>query len=169
MRRRANRRLARVVADPGGGTALAEVLLVMDLSSLLWALVGGALIGTSASLMLYFNGQVTGISGIVGGLLAPAQRSASWRWLFVLGLVVGGAVMVVVRPAAFATAGTPSIGVTLLAGLLVGVGTRVGSGCTSGHGVCGMSRLSPRSITATITFIVAGVVTVAIRAVGGAA
>lgn len=140
----------------------------MQSSSILWALAGGALIGTSASLMLYFNGKVTGISGIVGGLLSRDARSPPWRLLFVLGLVVGGAFMVAVRPTAFSTDGAPSIGITLLAGLLVGVGTRLGNGCTSGHGVCGMSRLSPRSIAATLTFIATGVVVVAItRALGG--
>lgn len=140
----------------------------MQSSSILWALAGGALIGTSASLMLYFNGKVTGISGIVGGLLSRDAQSTPWRLLFVLGLVVGGAFMVALRPAAFSTDGAPSIGITLLAGLLVGVGTRLGNGCTSGHGVCGMSRLSPRSIAATLTFIATGVVVVAItRALGG--
>ena len=140
----------------------------MQSSSILWALAGGALIGTSASLMLYFNGKVTGISGIVGGLLSRDARSPPWRLLFVLGLVVGGAFMVALRPAAFSTDGAPSIGITVLAGLLVGVGTRLGNGCTSGHGVCGMSRLSPRSIAATFTFIASGVVVVAItRALGG--
>ena len=118
--------------------------------------------------MLYFNGKVTGISGIVGGLVSRDARSPPWRLLFVLGLVVGGACMVALRPAAFSTDGAPSIGITLLAGLLVGVGTRLGNGCTSGHGVCGMSRLSPRSIAATLTFIATGVVVVAItRALGG--
>ena len=137
-------------------------------SSILWALAGGALIGISASLMLYFNGKVTGISGIVGGLVSRDARSPPWRLLFVLGLVVGGAFMVALRPAAFSTDGAPSIGITVLAGLLVGVGTRLGNGCTSGHGVCGMSRLSPRSIAATLTFIASGVVVVAItRALGG--
>lgn len=140
----------------------------MQSSAMLWALAGGALIGTSASLMLYFNGKVTGISGIVGGLFSRTAHQAPWRFLFVLGLVVGGAVMVTLRPAAFSTEGAPSLGVTLVAGLLVGVGTRMGNGCTSGHGVCGMSRLSPRSITATITFIATGVLVVAItRALGG--
>lgn len=150
------------------GTSLADTVLVMQSSSILWALAGGALIGTSASLMLYFNGKVTGISGIVGGLLSRDPQSPPWRLLFVLGLVVGGAFMVALRPAAFSTDGAPSLGITLLAGLLVGVGTRLGNGCTSGHGVCGMSRLSPRSIAATLTFIATGVIVVAItRALGG--
>lgn len=140
----------------------------MQSSSILWALAGGALIGTSASLMLYFNGKVTGISGIVGGLLSRDVRSPAWRLLFVLGLVVGGAFMVALRPAAFSTDGAPSIRITILAGLLVGVGTRLGNGCTSGHGVCGVSRLSPRSIAATLTFIATGVVVVALtRALAG--
>ena len=123
------------------------------------AIEGGALIGVSASLMLAFNGRVTGISGIVGGLLVPTTGDVAWRALFVAGLVLGGLLALAVSPAAF-SAGGASLGVVLLAGLLVGFGTRVGNGCTSGHGVCGVSRLSPRSAAATLTFIGAGALTV---------
>ena len=130
------------------------------------ALEGGALIGVSASLMLGFNGRVTGISGIVGGLVAPASGDVAWRALFVAGLVLGGLVAHALWPAAF-TVTTASTGVTVLAGLLVGFGTRVGNGCTSGHGVCGVSRLSPRSLAATATFIAAGALTVLVTR-GGA-
>lgn len=130
------------------------------------ALQGGALIGLSASLMLAFNGRVTGISGIVGGLLLPKPGDVAWRALFVLGLVLGGAVALALSPTAF-TAGNGSIGVVVLAGLLVGFGTRVGNGCTSGHGVCGISRLSPRSLAATLTFIGTGAITVFLTGGGG--
>lgn len=130
------------------------------------ALQGGALIGLSASLMLAFNGRVTGISGIVGGLLIPKPGDISWRALFVVGLLLGGIIAMGVAPAAFSR-GVAAPGVVALAGLLVGFGTRVGNGCTSGHGVCGISRLSPRSLAATATFITAGAVTV--LATGGGA
>jgi uncharacterized membrane protein YedE/YeeE len=113
----------------------------------------------SASLMLALNGRVTGISGIVGGLLIPKPGDIAWRALFVAGLLLGGVIALGVSPAAF-TPGVAAPGVVALAGLLVGFGTRVGNGCTSGHGVCGISRLSPRSLAATVTFISAGAVTV---------
>ena len=130
------------------------------------ALQGGALIGLSASLMLAFNGRGTGISGIVGGLLIPKAGDISWRALFVLGLLLGGVIALGVSPAAFSR-GAAAPGVVAVAGLLVGFGTRVGNGCTSGHGVCGISRLSPRSLAATVTFIAAGAVTVLVTG-GGA-
>ncbi len=130
------------------------------------ALQGGALIGLSASLMLAFNGRVTGISGIVGGLLLPKPGDIAWRALFVAGLLLGGVIALGVSPAAFSR-GVAAPGVVALAGLLVGFGTRVGNGCTSGHGVCGISRLSPRSLAATVTFIAAGAVTVLVTG-GGA-
>ncbi len=130
------------------------------------ALEGGALIGVSASLMLGFNGRVTGISGIVGGLVAPTAGDVAWRALFTAGLVLGGVIAYALWPSAFTTS-TASLGTVLLAGLLVGFGTRVGNGCTSGHGVCGISRMSPRSLAATVTFIAAGALTV-LAAKGGA-
>lgn len=129
------------------------------------ALAGGALIGVSASLMLAFNGRVTGISGIVGGLVHPSAGDVAWRALFVAGLVAGGIVAAFTLPGAFTGAST-GIGTALVAGLLVGVGTRVGNGCTSGHGVCGVSRFSVRSIAATLTFICTGALVV--LATGGA-
>ncbi|MFO0652474.1 MAG: YeeE/YedE family protein [Polyangiales bacterium] len=131
------------------------------------ALEGGALIGIAASLMLAFNGRVTGISGIVGGLLSPTAGDVMWRALFVAGLLAGGALALAATPAAF-TAGGRSLATIGAAGVLVGFGTRVGNGCTSGHGVCGISRLSPRSLAATMTFISAGAITVLVtRAVSG--
>lgn len=130
------------------------------------ALEGGALIGLSASLMLGLNGRVMGISGIVGGLLSPTAGDIAWRALFVAGIVGGGLIALATMPGAF-SAGTASVGLVVLAGLLVGVGTRVGNGCTSGHGVCGISRFSPRSVAATLTFIGAGAITVLLTG-GGA-
>lgn len=120
--------------------------------------IGGALIGIAAILLLATLGRIAGISGIVWGAIAGPQRG--WRWLFLLGLMAGGAL------AHFATGlpipETPAThpGLAVLGGLLVGIGTRMGSGCTSGHGVCGIGRLSPRSIVATVTFMASGVVTV---------
>jgi uncharacterized membrane protein YedE/YeeE len=130
------------------------------------ALQGGALIGLSASLLLGLNGRVMGISGIVGGLLAPSAGDVAWRALFVAGLVGGGLIALAAMPGAF-SAGSASLGMVLLAGLLVGVGTRIGNGCTSGHGVCGISRFSPRSVAATLTFIGTGALTVLLTG-GGA-
>lgn len=120
--------------------------------------LGGALIGVSASLMLILNGRITGISGILNALMRrPDQAELPWRGLFVVGLVLGGALMIT----AFEQKTLPpSIGVALLAGALVGVGTRLANGCTSGHGVCGLSRLSIRSLVATVTFIATGALAV---------
>lgn len=126
----------------------------------LWSgLAGGVLIGCAATLLLWLNGRIAGISGIVGGLIAPSRGEVSWRLVFVLGLLLGGS----------AYAGlTGSLNVDiqvswplmLVAGFLVGVGTRLGSGCTSGHGVCGIGRLSRRSIVATAVFFIAAMATV---------
>lgn len=125
-----------------------------------WAsLAGGVLIGLAAALFVLLNGRIAGISGILGGLLKPVKADLGWRIAFLLGLVAS--------PAAYAWMArlpSPQIdaswGALVLAGLLVGVGTRYGSGCTSGHGVCGLSRLSPRSLVATATFMAAGFATV---------
>jgi uncharacterized protein len=123
------------------------------------ALAGGALIGVAAAMFALLNGRIAGISGIVGGLLRPAKGDVGWRAAFVLGLV--GAPMVYLL---FAAVPKPQIdadfGALIAAGLLVGIGTRYGSGCTSGHGVCGLSRLSFRSFAATLTFMGAGFATV---------
>jgi uncharacterized membrane protein YedE/YeeE len=124
---------------------------------IVFALAGGAVIGLSASLMLMLNGRIAGISGIVGGLLQPQAGEVAWRAWFLAGLLVGGTVLFALRPDFFGTASVPSA-VVVVAGLLVGFGTRLGSGCTSGHGVCGVSRLSKRSIVATITFMVSGAI-----------
>ena len=124
------------------------------------ALLGGLLIGTAASLMLLLKGRIAGISGIVGGLLHPSKGDASWRALFLIGMMTAplGALLVTGHlPEISAQASTRTI---LLSGLLVGFGTRLGSGCTSGHGVCGLARRSPRSLVATLTFIASGALAV---------
>ncbi|MEP6721769.1 MAG: YeeE/YedE family protein [Variovorax sp.] len=123
------------------------------------ALAGGGLIGIAAAIFVLLNGRIAGISGVLGGLLWPVRGDSAWRIAFVLGLV--GAPLVYLL---FAALPQPQIdagyGALILAGLLVGAGTRYGSGCTSGHGVCGLSRLSPRSLVATVAFMGAGFVTV---------
>ncbi|MEJ8813460.1 YeeE/YedE family protein [Variovorax ureilyticus] len=123
------------------------------------SLLGGVLIGLAAAMFALLNGRIAGISGVLGGLLRPAKGDIAWRAAFVLGLV--GAPIVYLL---FAALPRPHIdasyGALVLAGLLVGLGTRYGAGCTSGHGVCGLSRLSPRSLVATLSFMGAGFVTV---------
>ena len=123
------------------------------------ALAGGALIGLAAALLWLLNGRIAGISGVLGGLLRPARSDMAWRAAFVLGLVGAPAVYRL-----FQALPVPRIdadhGALIVAGLLVGVGTRYGAGCTSGHGVCGLSRLSPRSFVATACFMAAGFATV---------
>ncbi len=130
------------------------------------ALGGGALIGLSAAALMYFHGRIAGISGIFGGLLAPKPDEVSWRLAFVGGLMVGGTALMLAAPSAFVDTTGRDLGYAVAAGLLVGFGTRMGSGCTSGHGVCGISRFSTRSILATVTFIGSGALTVAL--LGGA-
>lgn len=119
------------------------------------ALLGGALIGASASLLLALNGRVAGISGIVAGALRPADPDARWRWTFLGGLLAGALALRLLSPAAVPATHTP-LGLAVLSGLLVGVGTRLSGGCTSGHGVCGISRGSRRSLAATVTFMATG-------------
>jgi uncharacterized membrane protein YedE/YeeE len=120
------------------------------------SLIGGILIGLSASAMLLFNGKIAGISGIVGGLVGLRKNDTLWRAVFVAGLVTGGFLLRLLVPDAFAFEITRSTGALVLAGFMVGLGARVGNGCTSGHGVCGVSRFSPRSIVATVVFIIVG-------------
>ncbi len=124
----------------------------------LLALLGGALIGLSVSLMLLWNGRVTGISGIVyGAAIHPVENDKAWRWYFLGGLIAGGLLLRLTYPDAFSDGLHTKSWTVIVAGMLVGFGTVLGNGCTSGHGVCGISRLSPRSAIATLTFIAAGV------------
>ena len=124
------------------------------------ALVGGGLIGLAASLMMLLNGRIAGVSGILGGLLAPAPSDKAWRLAFLAGLIVAPVIAGAVgRPLAEAVMPASWL-VIVAAGLLVGFGARMGGGCTSGHGVCGVARLSPRSMVATLIFMVAAAVVV---------
>jgi uncharacterized membrane protein YedE/YeeE len=123
------------------------------------ALAGGSIIGVAVLLFALFNGRVTGISGIVGGLLRPSLPDAAWRAAFLAGLIAAPVVYRLFAGPANLTidANYPTL---VVAGILVGLGTRYGSGCTSGHGVCGLSRLSLRSLVATLAFMAAGFATV---------
>jgi len=123
------------------------------------AVAGGALIGLSASLMLLANGRIAGISGVYSGLLRPRAGDIGWRAAFVGGLVLAGVAFVVLQPDAIASSSSRSLLWTVIAGLFVGFGVRLGNGCTSGHGVCGLSRFSRRSLAATLTFMFTGMVT----------
>jgi hypothetical protein len=123
------------------------------------SLAGGLLIGLASALFLLFNGRIAGISGIVGGLLKPARGDIAWRIAFAAGLVIAPLVYALAAPLPQVHV-EASYPVLLIAGLLVGIGTRYGSGCTSGHGICGLSRRSPRSVMATVAFMFAGFVTV---------
>ena len=126
------------------------------------ALLGGGLIGIAATILLFTYGRVLGVSGILGGMLVRSWTRETWRIFFVLGIISGGFVASQFFPQNFFVESSPKVFNLILAGLLVGFGTQVGSGCTSGHGVCGMSRISKRSIVATLVFISAGITTVLI-------
>ena len=129
-------------------------------ANLIGGVIGGALIGIAASLLLLLNGRIAGVSGIVGGIFGTGGAAERfWRVAFVIGLICGAAIY------SFTSGGfnielRASNLALIVAGLLVGFGTRLGSGCTSGHGVCGLARRSPRSLAATITFMLFGIVTV---------
>lgn len=153
----------RAVCDPK------EPNVVMNWDSFTpWsALAGGALIGVAASVLLALSGRVAGISGVVGGLLVPKPGEISWRVAFVLGLAIGGFAMLALRPDLVA-ASPRALPLVAVAGSLVGVGTRLGNGCTSGHGVCGLSRLSIRSLVATLTFMGTGILAASAARVLGA-
>jgi uncharacterized membrane protein YedE/YeeE len=134
-------------------------MLELNLQQVGMAIAGGVLIGLASSLLILLNGRIAGISGILGGLLHPGTNDVAWRFTFLAGLVVS--------PLVYGLLATlPLVEVEaepwllILAGLLVGFGTRLGSGCTSGHGVCGIARVSRRSIAATLVFIVSGMLTV---------
>ncbi|PMH41386.1 hypothetical protein BCU68_15610 [Vibrio sp. 10N.286.49.B3] len=127
------------------------------------SLFGGVLLGISATILLLFNGKIAGISGILSGLLTPKSQNFSWQLIFILGLVAGGTTGVYLFgldvPTSYATS---PIGL-VIAGLLVGLGTRIGNGCTSGHGICGIGRGSKRSIVATMTFMLTAAIVVFLR------
>ncbi|MCW6511277.1 YeeE/YedE family protein [Lichenifustis flavocetrariae] len=130
------------------------------MTAYLISLAGGALIGLSAALLLLVNGRIAGVSGITGGLLGGPDRDTAWRALFLLGLLAGPLVyrqFAGVWPPVRIEASWPAL---IVGGLLVGLGTRLGSGCTSGHGVCGLARLSPRSMAAVATFMATAIATV---------
>ncbi len=125
-----------------------------------WAsLVGGMLIGIAASLFILFNGRIAGVSGIIGGLIKPNHYFEGWRIAFIAGLIISPIIWQLFKPLP-AIQVDASYGLLIAAGLIVGISTRLGSGCTSGHGVCGISRLSLRSIIATLAFMGTGFITV---------
>jgi uncharacterized membrane protein YedE/YeeE len=134
-------------------------MLELNLQQVGMAIAGGVLIGLASSLLILLNGRIAGISGILGGLLHPGTNDVAWRFIFLAGLVVSPLVygLLATLPVAEVEA-EPWL--LILAGLLVGFGTRLGSGCTSGHGVCGIARVSRRSIAATLVFIASGMLTV---------
>ena len=133
-------------------------------------LIGGALIGLAAAMLMLLTGRIAGISGIFGGLLSPATHDRGWRIAFIAGLIAVPLIAALVAGAPLPSPTMPaSLIVIVIAGLLVGFGSRMGGGCTSGHGVCGVARLSARSLIATAVFMVAAIATVAIvrHVIGG--
>lgn len=124
------------------------------------ALVGGLMIGSAASLLLWLNGRIAGVSGIAWNLIARPREDGAWRLAFLTGLVLGALIYRLGSSDALALTIQASWAVVIFGGLLVGFGTQLGGGCTSGHGVCGIARLSPRSIAATLSFMVSAIVTV---------
>jgi uncharacterized membrane protein YedE/YeeE len=132
----------------------------MDAAAILFPIVGGGIIGLAVTLMLLFNGRVTGISGILSSSLSKPSRDGIWRWMFLAGMILGGIIMHLAMPDLFTNLSGRSTPLVLIAGLLVGYGTVMGSGCTSGHGVCGVSRMSIRSLVATFTFMLFGFLSV---------
>jgi uncharacterized membrane protein YedE/YeeE len=123
------------------------------------SLLGGLIIGLAAAVLILFNGRIAGVSGILSGLIKPRLHEINWRVAFILGIILAPICwrMFAPLPASLIEASDTLI---VVAGLLVGLGTRFGAGCTSGHGICGISRLSPRSMVATVTFIMVGFITV---------
>lgn len=126
------------------------------------ASIGGALIGLAAVLLFRLNGRIAGISGITHGLLANRGAELAWRGLFVVGLIIGGLIYGLASSRPITAPPPMALPLVIIAGLVVGFGTRLGSGCTSGHGVCGIARFSIRSLIATATFLACGVATATI-------
>ncbi|EMI7299231.1 YeeE/YedE family protein [Vibrio parahaemolyticus] len=127
------------------------------------SLFGGILLGISATILLLVNGKIAGISGIMNGIMSPKKGDYSWRLLFAVGMIAGGLISVLMLGVAVPCTANLSLGMVIAAGLLVGIGTRLGNGCTSGHGICGMGRLSKRSIVATCVFMAVAGLTVFVR------
>lgn len=124
------------------------------------ALTGGALIGISATLLLLFNGRMAGVSGIMNGVFNSPKSEACWRLAFLAGLVAGAVLFDLIAPGFFTARQGYPLGLLAAGGFLVGFGTRMSNGCTSGHGICGIANLSPRSLLATLTFMACGIITV---------
>lgn len=128
-------------------------------ANIIGGLIGGGLIGAASLILLLLNGRIAGVSGIVGDLALGSRSDRGWRFAFVAGLIAGAGVYALARGGLALHLQAHGL-VLIVAGLLVGAGTRIGSGCTSGHGVCGLARLSPRSLAATLTFIGVAMITV---------
>ena len=137
------------------------------ISSIFSAIIGGALIGLAATWLLLSNGRIAGVSGIFGGLLAAWKEDTQWKVAFVTGLFAGGLLLINVLPGTIAAPDDRSVIWVAVAGLLVGFGTRLGNGCTSGHGICGLSRFSRRSLVATVTFMATGFATATLLGILG--
>jgi uncharacterized membrane protein YedE/YeeE len=127
------------------------------------SLAGGMLLGLSATLLMLFNGKVAGISGVCTGILLPKNREFPWRVGFAFGMVAGGFAIFKLTDFAVPQSLNMPLWLLVIAGLLVGIGTRLGNGCTSGHGICGVGRLSHRSLVATATFMIVAIITVYVR------
>ena len=132
----------------------------MENFSPLSALAGGALIGVSIIILLLFNGRMAGISGIMNGIFISPQNEKTWRFVFLIGLILGAVLFQALSPDVFSARQGYPLWLVAVGGFLVGIGTRLGSGCTSGHGICGIANLSKRSIFATITFMATGMICV---------
>jgi len=133
------------------------------------AAIGGALIGLSAVLLMLLNGRIAGVTGIFAGLIEPQSSDRTWRAIFIVGLIAAPLCAALIGYTVPIPQMPPSLGIIAVAGLLVGFGTRLSNGCTSGHGICGIARLSPRSIVATGIFMIAAMIVVALtrHVVGG--
>lgn len=144
-----------------------QAFFTTDWQAVINSLIGGALIGLAASFLLLFKGRIFGVSGIIGGITVPQRGDTLWRFGAVLGLITAGWLLWFASPDALQISATGPMWRYGVAGLLVGFGTQLGSGCTSGHGVCGISRMSIRSIAATGTFMLAGILMVALMRAWG--
>jgi len=122
--------------------------------------LGGIMIGLAVAGLFFFNGKILGISNIIAELLSPEWHGKDWRATFLLGLLSGGALLLLIYPEALSSESPRTLATLIIAGLLVGYGSSLGRGCTSGHGICGITRLSVRSITATVIFMTTGIITV---------